>query len=226
MAEIAACLEDSDSRIRDLAGLFFSELGKRGSNPVYNLLPDAIGRLSRDDAIDPAQFRSIAKFLLAFVGKDKQCEALVEKLCHRIYAATGVSGEGDTVTLESVRELQQCRDFAFCIAQLKLGEGVVKKLCDALFKLYRPVLADEVVYTHLQQIAAKARVVCANKEDLKQTVEASVERASSDPSPLSRALLLFSCSRARGVAHAPSPSHVSPAGVDRETRGYARGAAR
>ena len=29
--------------------------------------------------------------------------------------------DGDTVQLDTIKELQQCRDFAFCVAQLKLG---------------------------------------------------------------------------------------------------------
>lgn len=44
-------LQDKNARIRDLSKLFFSELAKRSNNPVYNLLGDIIGQLSRDPTI-------------------------------------------------------------------------------------------------------------------------------------------------------------------------------
>jgi len=63
--------------------MFFNELALKGKNPVYNLLPDIISRLSNDSSVTSDHFRAILKFLITFIQKDKQTESLVEKLCHR-----------------------------------------------------------------------------------------------------------------------------------------------
>lgn len=87
VAEIATRLLDEDERIQDLAKLFFAELSKRGSNPIYNLLPDVLSSLSRERSSE--QFKQIAKYLVEFVDKDKQCESVVDKVCNRIFALLG-----------------------------------------------------------------------------------------------------------------------------------------
>ncbi|KUF87426.1 hypothetical protein AM588_10001483 [Phytophthora nicotianae] len=46
ISEIAISLVDENDGIRSLAKLFFFELSKKGNNPIYNMLPDAIGQLS------------------------------------------------------------------------------------------------------------------------------------------------------------------------------------
>lgn len=89
------CLNDACDEIRSLAELFFNELSKRSNNPVYNLLGDIIGSLSRDETeeeqgtvLDSAQshrdltkeeFQKTMNFLLSFVKKDKY--ALFTVLC-------------------------------------------------------------------------------------------------------------------------------------------------
>ena len=51
MAPVAACLEDAERKVADLANLFFHELSKRAGNPIYNLLPDTISQLSKDPTV-------------------------------------------------------------------------------------------------------------------------------------------------------------------------------
>ncbi|KAL6010046.1 Condensin-1 complex subunit CAP-D2 [Asimina triloba] len=80
--EMAVRLEDEDERIANLAKLFFHELSKKGGNPIYNLLPDILGRLSNQNLKEEA-FRNIMQFLIGSIKKDKQMEALVEKICNR-----------------------------------------------------------------------------------------------------------------------------------------------
>lgn len=46
VSEIAFSLVDDEEQIRNAAKLFFHELSKKGNNPIYNMLPDAIGQLS------------------------------------------------------------------------------------------------------------------------------------------------------------------------------------
>ena len=72
ISDICVCLEDDDSRIKGLASLFFDELSKRHSNPIYNLLPDIISSLSRAESVSPQCFQGIMQFLMSpkFVQKE------------------------------------------------------------------------------------------------------------------------------------------------------------
>ena len=151
VSEIALRLEDEDSRVQDLARLFFTELAKRGTNPIYNLLPDVLGGLSREDAsvLGPIRFRTVAKYLLAFVDKEKQCESIADKLCQRIHGAAGFPGEGDVVVASQLPAIQQCRDLAFCLEHLLVGDTLARRMTDDLFKLYRALLGDNEVYTYV-----------------------------------------------------------------------------
>ncbi|XP_077218446.1 binding protein isoform X2 [Tasmannia lanceolata] len=86
--EMAIRVEDEDERISSLAKLFFHELSKKGSNPIYNLLPDILGRLSTQNLKEEA-FCNIMQFLIGSIKKDKQMDALVEKLCNRFNGVIG-----------------------------------------------------------------------------------------------------------------------------------------
>jgi hypothetical protein len=91
---IVLCLMDSNDKIKSLTQLFFIELSKRSNNPVYNLLGDIIGTLSREEEEEeekdkeeevegregltmkkkhllPKEFQEIMTFVLSFVTKDK-----------------------------------------------------------------------------------------------------------------------------------------------------------
>jgi condensin complex subunit 1 len=76
IAEMAKCIQDPDPGIADLAKLFFTELSTK-DNAVYNNLPDMISTLS--ERAEEPDFRVIMKFLLDFIKKDRQADALVEK---------------------------------------------------------------------------------------------------------------------------------------------------
>ncbi len=74
MAPVAACLEDAERKVADLANLFFHELSKRAGNPIYNLLPDTISQLSKDptvsvlgDMVDAVNAWSVMRWVLTFV---------------------------------------------------------------------------------------------------------------------------------------------------------------
>ena len=92
---IVMCLMDPNDKIKSLTQLFFIELSKRSNNPVYNLLGDIIGTLSREEGeseeekeqkgvieigegltmkkkhLLPKEFQEIMTFVLSFVTKDK-----------------------------------------------------------------------------------------------------------------------------------------------------------
>jgi len=140
VCEIALCLEEDDQRIRDLARLLFFELSKRSNNPIYNLLPDIISRLSQKD-IPKETFRKIMSLMLGLIKKDRQIETLVVKLIQRFPTC-------DSIT--------QKADLAFCLANLpKLNEKCMKSLNDN-FKLYKDALFDEDVFSSFASILTKA----------------------------------------------------------------------
>ena len=62
-------LEDEDPRVASVAKLFFHELARKHGNPVYNLLPDLLSRLSADAHIAPPAFQRIMTRLFGFIDK-------------------------------------------------------------------------------------------------------------------------------------------------------------
>ncbi|CAG9466088.1 unnamed protein product [Pedinophyceae sp. YPF-701] len=91
VARVAVLLEDSEPNIQARAQLFFTELSHksfRGSNPIYNMLPDVLSSLSKEQAsgnLGAEGYKRIMAFLLTFISKDKHTEGLVDKLCQRYY---------------------------------------------------------------------------------------------------------------------------------------------
>jgi condensin complex subunit 1 len=152
VCEIALCLRDDDPRIRDMSRLLFHELSKRSNNPVYNLLPDIISRLSQL-SIRKEDFRSIMTFLLGYIKKEKQNEMLAEKLCQRFPKCTSISQKGD---------------LAYCLAQLKMNERSIKCLSDN-FKLYKDALFDEDVKKNFAAVVTKAKKFM--KPEMRQFLE-------------------------------------------------------
>ncbi|RLN99839.1 hypothetical protein DYB28_000540 [Aphanomyces astaci] len=153
VSEIALSLVDEDKRICELAKLFFHELSKRGNNPIYNMLPDTIGRLSTSATLSKKSFQEITKFLLGFIHKDKQTESLVEKLCHRFVTTA---------------EVAHWRDLAYCLANLSLNDKSLKKLVE-LRKLFKTCLVDDGVFECFQQLVSKAKKF--SKAETKETLD-------------------------------------------------------
>ncbi len=111
--------------------LFFHELAAK-SNAIYNMLPDMISQIAAPTAgITPMQFQNIMTLLFGFIKKasfsfntdafsfaynqEKQCESLVEKLCHRF---------------RTTEDVQQWRHFAFCLSQVSYSDKGIKKLTE------------------------------------------------------------------------------------------------
>lgn len=140
VCEIALCLEDKESKIRDMARLLFHELSKRSNNPIYNLLPDIISRLSQNDTPKEV-FRKIMSRLLGLIKKERQIETLVVKITQRFTTCQSIS---------------QKADLAYCLANLpKLNDKCIKSLSDN-FKLYKDALFDEDVFYSFASILTKA----------------------------------------------------------------------
>ncbi|KAG7376707.1 hypothetical protein PHYPSEUDO_012862 [Phytophthora pseudosyringae] len=141
ISEIAISLVDENDGIRNLAKLFFFELSKKGNNPIYNMLPDAIGQLSTSELVSNSDFQTITRFLIQFITKEKQIESIVEKLSQRFPTAS---------------KAQQQRDLAYCLARLPHTEKSLKYLYQNR-KLYSDALHDSVVADNFTSLVAKAR---------------------------------------------------------------------
>jgi len=204
VGEIAVCLSDPDQRISDLTRVFFTELSKRSSNPIYNILPDTLSCLSRlasgeaqnqefaaaivaDAAgvtggpspvalrqLDRETFREIVRFLLSFIGKDKQSDSLAEKLLHRFEStAAGGGGEGGGEKQEPTQQTQKStsdssalagspfvaalwRDLAFCLSQLPLSEKSIRRMAESV-RTYKTALALPDVWESFLLMLNKAK---------------------------------------------------------------------
>ena len=152
VCEIALCLRDQEIRIRDMARLLFHELSKRSNNPIYNLLPEIVSRLS-SMSVKKDDFRAIMSFLLNFIKKEKQAEMLVDKLCHRFPKCTSIS---------------QKANISHCLAHVKSNEKCIKILNDN-FNLYKDALFDEDVLRNFMSIVTKTKKFA--KPEMKQYLE-------------------------------------------------------
>ncbi|XP_010554782.1 PREDICTED: condensin complex subunit 1 isoform X2 [Tarenaya hassleriana] len=155
--EMAICIEDDDERISSLAKLFFHELSKKGSNPIYNLLPDILGQLSNRD-LKRESFRNIMQFLIGSIKKDKQMEALVEKLCNRFCGVT---------------DTKQWEYISYCLSLLTFTEKGIKKLIES-FKTYGHALAEDSVMENFRSIINKGKKFA--KPELKACIDEFEEK--------------------------------------------------
>lgn len=141
ISEMATCLVDHNEKVSSSAKIFFTELSKKG-NAIYNIMPDLISRLSDPDVgVDEEHFRTILRYLFAFIQKDRQCESLVEKLCQRF---------------RSAKNDRQWRDLAFCLSMLSYNEKSLRKLQEN-FTCFADKLADDEVYSCFTSIITKAQ---------------------------------------------------------------------
>ncbi|XP_048554898.1 condensin-1 complex subunit CAP-D2 [Triticum urartu] len=157
--EMAVRVEDEDERISSLAKLFFHELSKKGSNPIYNLLPDILSRLCNQH-LKEETFRNIMQFLIGSIKKDKQMEALVDKLCNRF---------------AGVNDVRQWEYISYCLSQLTFTEKGLKKLIDN-FKIFEHALCEDSVLNHFRSVIAKCKKFA--KPDLKACIEEFEEKVS------------------------------------------------
>ncbi|XP_067659519.1 condensin complex subunit 1-like [Haliotis asinina] len=194
ISELASCIVDHDERIANLAKLFFLELSKKG-NAVYNVMPDIISRLSDPDiGVDEDNFNTIMKYLFAFIQKDKQCESLVEKICHR-FRATRVE--------------RQSRDLSFCLSMLSYNEKSIRKLQEN-FSCYADKLSDDAVYNCFLTIINKARTF--QKQEAKTIVDEIEERIERCRSKgLEEDEIAHKASKASGAAASQKSKHKTPA---------------
>uniref|UniRef100_A0A0C9QRP5 Condensin complex subunit 1 n=1 Tax=Fopius arisanus TaxID=64838 RepID=A0A0C9QRP5_9HYME len=111
MSEMALCIVDENQQIRLDAKQFFDDLSRKG-NVLYNIIPDILSRLtSTDSKVAEDDLHEIVKHILGLLSKEKESDALINKICQRLKMATTD---------------RQCRDLAYCLSMLQLGrKGIV-----------------------------------------------------------------------------------------------------
>ncbi|XP_069359396.1 condensin complex subunit 1 isoform X2 [Maniola hyperantus] len=117
IADMALCCADNDPRVAAMTKVFFKQLSQKG-NALYNVMPDIISRLSDPElGVPEDQYRVIMKYITSLIQKDRQMEALVEKLCQRFKLST---------------EERQWRDLAYCLTLFSYNERSLRKLIENL----------------------------------------------------------------------------------------------
>ena len=115
ISDMAFCIVDPIDKIAGLSKLFFAELAKKG-NTLYNVMPDIVSRLSDSEVgIEEEAFRSVMRYIIGLIEKDKLQESLIEKLCHRF---------------RSTNTERQWRDIAYCLSLFSYRYSEPKILTD------------------------------------------------------------------------------------------------
>jgi len=84
-------------------------------------------------------FCNIMQFLITSIKKDKQMEALVDKLCNRF---------------AGVNDVRQWEYISYCLSQLTFTEKGLKKLIDN-FKMFEHALSEDSVMNHFRSVISK-----------------------------------------------------------------------
>ncbi|KRX03620.1 Armadillo-type fold [Pseudocohnilembus persalinus] len=156
ICEVALLLEDEDESVQNLVKLFLHELHKKDPKMIYNMLPEAIGRMSNFDQsqlgfqITEQTFVAFAKNIMPYL--EKASETLIEKLINR---------------MES-KNPREHRNVSYCLSQLSYNEKGLRILLD-LFEKYRELLADEYIYNNFTSILAKLKKT--QKAEIKNLIE-------------------------------------------------------
>lgn len=129
IATLALCIIDENEEIKDLTQQFFKVIANK-CNILYNVLPDIISKLSdKNFKLEEEKYRTIMRYILSLIQKDRQVETLVDKLCLRFVAT---------------HEERQWRDVAFCLSLLNYNERSLRKLIDNVQYYKDIVIIDEI----------------------------------------------------------------------------------
>lgn len=152
VSHVAMALNDSESRIRDLARLFFIKLSERSNNPVFNLLGDIISNFSRDDststtassstAVEDATTTGVAVVpetqLKSQLDMPTLTEEAFQQTMHFLLSFVQKDKHADMllerllIRLGAAETIRQRRYLAYCISELTVTEKGLKKLVEMI----------------------------------------------------------------------------------------------
>jgi hypothetical protein len=126
---------------------YIMELSRKHGNPIYNLLPDLLSRLSGDETIAPPAFQRIMTRLLGFIDKDRQTEV---RPCHS--PLTSMHGE-------------RCNRTGNSSTELCLSHRCFSRLPNKL--AWSPTAGNEMNHHHkrTQPVHSEISLVCRATED-------------------------------------------------------------
>ncbi|KAG6452841.1 hypothetical protein O3G_MSEX007806 [Manduca sexta] len=147
IADMALCCADKDPKVASMTKLFFKQLSQKG-NALYNVMPDIISRLSDPDLNVPEDhYRVIMQYITSLIQKDRQMEALVEKLCQRFKLST---------------EERQWRDLAYCLSLFTYNERSLRKLIENL-DCYKDKLHSQGVMNSFNTLMSNTSKMAKNE---------------------------------------------------------------
>ncbi|KAK0180325.1 hypothetical protein PV327_005980 [Microctonus hyperodae] len=146
-AELTLCIVDSDAKIRNTAKQFFHELSQKG-NVLYNVIPDILSRLTSPNInVEQDDLHIIFKYIFGLLHKERETDALLDKICARFKLATSE---------------RQWSDLSFCLSLLQLGKKGITRLVTNL-----PLLKDKIHNKQVQKALKDIIETARKKPDLK-----------------------------------------------------------
>ncbi|KAK1132275.1 hypothetical protein K0M31_016395 [Melipona bicolor] len=150
--ELALCIIDKDPQIQQDAKQFFKALSQKG-NALYNVIPDILSRLTDPDLdINESDFQEILKYILNLLQKEKQVDAIIDKICARFQLATTE---------------RQWRDFSYCLSLLQFSTKSIYRLIESLPLLKEKIYHKQVLkalYSVIEQTKKKPNTKAACME--------------------------------------------------------------
>ena len=218
LSALALALEDPDPRVAAIAQLFFAELARKGNavyNLLPDVIsalsaactaPEAPSTAEAEtkspDTKNPQEmkpntravvvtrdtFRHVTQYLFGFLQKERQFEALLEKLCARFRTTADAPG------------------IAFCLSLLTYNDRCIRKLAD-LAPLYQHALHDDAVHESFALIVARARKFArADMKTALDALEARIDAARNGTAPT-----VASASATAGTSDATQQAPVTTA---------------
>ncbi|KNH04670.1 condensin subunit 1 [Perkinsela sp. CCAP 1560/4] len=148
---LLSLIGDDDVAIAKLGVNFLHELHSKNKNMVYNLLPVVCMHMCKVYENNEEKFFDSIRIIMEKIEKDKQAEAIVDKLCSKYPT---FSAHGTTHF-----DLVVARYLTFCLSELNYAnDRVVLKLCsEANFQYYKRWMADSQVRRFFAHITTKVR---------------------------------------------------------------------
>ncbi|CAG0890950.1 unnamed protein product [Cyprideis torosa] len=207
IAEIAACILDSDTEVVNRAKSFFRDLTCKKA-ALYNSLSDIISNLSDPQRKMPEEgFHMVIKFLLGLIGKEKQIHGLISRLFPRF-----------KIFLEE----RQWRDLAYCLAQFDYNEQAFRCL-QSSFNDFKHALYEKKVFACFSSILNSCRKgVKADTKGAVDELEDNMKKAAEKGQELVDALRAAE-RKSRASAIVTSTPHVSAESRELRERMVAEG---
>jgi len=171
ISDICMLLKDQDDKIRDLVKLFLHELHSKHNDTIYNLIPEAINRLSECEHFKVDDFEDIAKILVKYVEKDKQIEMLLDKLCQKLS-----NSQSKLTSSPNSLDRKEVRNTAYTISILNISEKHLPKLMDHYDKYKACIQKDEHVRNSFKSIPPKFK----KNNDIKDLIDLMESKFSID----------------------------------------------